>query len=444
MLALMREPLRWSLALGGLGLMLLAAPAILAQGEPAATVAAITQPEDGQAEDSHAELEKVESSLSLSKDRVEALRREVEAMQGDRAKQTAELVAAGQRVKLAEIEVAAMEERLNELIISEFEIRGRLDGADADIANVLAALERISRHPPPALIVDPSDALGSARSALLISAILPQLQGKAAGVTTDLTALDAIKREALREEELLKANFATLEEEQLRIATLIAARKTGEERVAADLAAEEEENSELAERAAALKALIGDLEQRVAAVNTPAVPAPAPSATSDAVEVALADPARSTPAVPFPSARGHLSMPASGVSVIDFGSSDGFGGTSQGLSIVTRAEAEVVAPADGFVLYRGPYLNYGQIVIINPGDGYTILLAGLSSVGVETGQFVQRGETVGTMGSRTIGRTVTTSAGVSRPTLYIEMRKNNQPIDPKGWWAAPSNKTQSG
>jgi murein hydrolase activator len=48
------------------------------------------------------------------------------------------------------------------------------------------------------------------------------------------------------------------------------------------------------------------------------------------------------------------------------------------------------------------------------------------------------------MGSRTIGRTVTTNAGVSRPTLYIEMRRNNEPVDPTGWWAAPETPTQSG
>jgi septal ring factor EnvC (AmiA/AmiB activator) len=72
-----------------------------------------------------------------------------------------------------------------------------------------------------------------------------------------------------------------------------------------------------------------------------------------------------------------------------------------------------------------------------------MLLAGLDKVQVEIGQFVLMGEPVGTMGSRTIGQAVTTSAGVQRPTLYIEMRKNNEPVDPTGWWA-DSNPTQSG
>ena len=138
-----------------------------------------------------------------------------------------------------------------------------------------------------------------------------------------------------------------------------------------------------------------------------------------------------------------MTLPSSGVNVIDYGASDGFGGISQGISIVTRAEAQVVAPADGWVMYKGPYLNYGQIIILNAGQNYTILLAGLATVTVDFGQFVLMGEPVGAMGSRTIGQTVATSAGNSRPTLYIEMRKDNEPVDPTGWWASQTP-TQSG
>src|SRR5690606_26938022 len=99
---------------------------------------------------------------------------------------------------------ANVEERLSDLIVRELEVRGRLDGADAEIANVLAALERISLNPPPALIVDPDDALGSARGAMLIAAIVPQLRARAEAVSTDLQALTAIKEAALAEEETLK------------------------------------------------------------------------------------------------------------------------------------------------------------------------------------------------------------------------------------------------
>ena len=416
--------------------------------DPASEAAAHTPQDDpatpadesaGPADDNAADLEEVEATLSLSRERIDALKAEIEAMEGDRTQQNAALIAAAQRVKLAEIEVADVEERISELIVGELEVRGRLDGADAEIANVLAALQRISLHPPPALVVDPGDALGSARGAMLIAAILPQLRARADTVAADLQALTDIKLAAMAEEETLKANHQVLEEEQLRIATLIAARRAGITQMSAELEAEQAEAVALAERASTLRELIGALSERAAAGATaaPATTNPdLPQLSPEAIELAFADPARTQPAVPFPLAHGYLVPPANGVTVVDFGANDGRGGVAQGQSIVTRAEAQVLAPADGWVLYKGPYLNYGQIVILNGGGGYTALLAGLDTISADIGQFVQMGEPLGTMGSRTIGRTVTTNAGNDQPTLYIELRENNEPFDPAGWWAS--------
>ena len=426
------------------------APAV----EPSSDAAEATEAPATAAEIAEAErqaLAELEASMSISTERVEALKREIEEMRGDRDRQNAALIAAAQRVRAAETEVSAMEDRLGELIVAELEVRGRLEGAGGTISGVLAALERISRNPPPALIVDPSDAVGSARSAILISAIVPQLQQKADELTADLNRLSGIKAAALEEEAQLKANFQILEEEQLRIATLIAARKANEDRAVAALESEEAEAQALADKAADLKQLLDELGKRAQAVAVAAEAtaaansgAPAPKLDAETIRLALANTERREPAVPFVQARGYLTLPSSGVNVIEYGASDGFGGISRGISIVTRAEANVVAPADGWVLYAGDYLNYGKIVILNAGQDYTILLAGLAQVSVGIGQFVLMGEPVGTMGSRTIGQTVTTSAGVSRPTLYIEMRKNNEPVDPTGWWAETQTPTQSG
>ena len=403
------------------------------------------------AADSRQQLAELEASLSLSAERTAALKAEIDAMKGDRDKQNAALIAATERVKLAEADVAAVEQKIGDLIVRELDTRGRLDGADKSISNVLAALERISRNPPPALIVDPSDALGSARSAMLISSILPQLRAKADQVMADLNTLNGIKASAQAEEENLRANFDVLEEEQLRIATLIAARTSSEETASAQLATEEQEAALMAEKAAELKQLIADLGKRADAVATAAAATQqanadgnAPKLDRETVMMALANPERTEPAVPFASARGFLNFPVSGVNVINYGDGDGFGGISKGLSVVTRAQAPVMAPADGTVLYAGSYLNYGQIVILDVGQDHTILLAGLESIDAKVGQFIRMGDRLGTMGSRTIGRTVATSAGASNPTLYIEMRNDNSPIDPTGWWATPTNTTQSG
>ena len=403
-------------------------------------------------EDSQTQLQELESSLSLSKDKVDKLKADIEAMKGDRDKQNAALIAATERVKTAEADVAAVQNNIGDLIVQELDTRGRLDGADASISNVLAALERISQNPPPAIIVDPSDALGSARSALLISAILPQLRAKADAVTAALKRLADIRVAAQGQEANLKANFDVLEEEQLRIATLIAAQKQNQTTATAALADEQKQASDMADKAATLKQMITDLGKQAQAVATAADAtaaanngSKAPKLDNDTVRLALANTARQAPAVPFTSARGFLDFPVTrGVNVINYGDGDGFGGISDGLSVVTNADAPVLAPADGWVLYTGNYLNYGQIIILDAGQDYTILMAGLAAINVQAGQFVRMGEAVGAMGSRTIGRTVATSAGAQRPTLYIEMRNQNVPIDPTGWWASPANPTQSG
>lgn len=418
-----------------------ALPATTGETPPAPTETPAETAEPDTATTSATDLEEVEATLQLSRERIDALKAEIAEMEGDRTRQNAALIAAGQRVKLAEIEVADVEERLSNLIVSELEVRGRLDGADAEMANVLAALQRISLNPPPALVVDPSDALGSARGAMLIAAIVPQLRDRAATVSTDLKELMDIKQQALAEEQTLKANYAVLEEDQLRIATLITARKQGIAQVGATLDSEVVAATELAERAKTLRELIDALSARANQTQSP-TPAPddVPQLSPEAIQLAFANAARTEPAVPFPMARGYLAQPSNGVTVVQFGSGDGFGGISQGQSIVTRAEAQVVAPADGWVLYKGPYLNYGQIIILNTGQGYTALLAGLETISVDIGQFVLMGEPLGQMGSRTIGRTVTTNAGNAQPTLYIELRQNNEPLDPEGWWA-PNEQT---
>lgn len=403
--------------------------------------------------DSQGQLKELEASLSLSKDRSDKLKAEIEAMKGDRDKQNAALIAAVGRVKSAEADIAAVQNKIGDLIVQELDTRGRLDGADASIGNVLAALERISESPPPALIVDPSDALGSARSAILISAILPQLKAKADAVTADLKHLNDIKSAAQAQEASLKANFDVLEEEQLRIATLIAAQKANEATATAALAEEQKQAADMADKAAELKQMIADLGRQAQAVATAAQATAtannggkAPKLDDDTIRLALANTARQQPAVPFTSAKGFLDFPVSrGVNVTNYGDGDGLGGISKGLSVVTNADAAVLAPADGWVLYTGNYLNYGQIIILDAGQDYTILLAGMANVDVTPGQFVLMGKKVGTMGSRTIGRTVATSAGAQRPTLYIEMRQNNEPIDPTGWWASSdTNPSETG
>ncbi len=394
------------------------------------------------------DLESVRGEIDLSEERIEAIRAEIEALDGDATQLGAELVAAGQRVDLADKDIRLIEERLEALFASERSVRARLDGHDRSISNLLASLQRISAQPPPAIIVDPSDALGSARAAMLLGAVLPQLQERAETVTESLNELIALKQTALAEAERLNANLTTLNEERLRIATIIEARNQGREWLSDDLLREEAEAQALADRATSLEQLIAGLEGRIAAMTAADEATRAanagqnvPTLDPETLRLAFADTARTEPAVPLEAARGYLRAPVVGATLTTYGAADGFGGQSKGITISTSEGATVSAPADGWVVHSGPFLNYGQIVILNAGQNYLIVLAGLDSVTVEPGAFVQMGNPIGTMGD---APNLEAGAGASGPALYIELREGGIPIDPEGWWTAESQQQESG
>ncbi len=159
---------------------------------------------------------------------------------------------------------------------------------------------------------------------------------------------------------------------------------------------------------------------------------------------AIRDPARLAPKVPFSEARGLLPRPVSGQIIRAFGVDDGYGGTTRGISIVTRARAVVTSPADGWVAFAGPFRSFGRLLIINAGGGYYLLLAGMDHITVEVGQFVLAGEPVATMGETSSLSPVAGTIETNDPVLYVEFRKDGGSIDPGPWWAKPQGEKVRG
>ncbi len=150
-------------------------------------------------------------------------------------------------------------------------------------------------------------------------------------------------------------------------------------------------------------------------------------------------PGRIKPAVPFSRTKGTLPLPVRGRQIREFATEDDFGGKTQGVSLETRPQAQVTSPADGWVVYAGEFRSYGQLLIINGGGGYHILLAGMKRIDVGPGQFVLAGEPIAAMGASAPNGG---EARKARPILYVEFRKDGQPIDPGPWWAVGSEKVQ--
>jgi septal ring factor EnvC (AmiA/AmiB activator) len=368
-----------------------------------------------------------------SADNEAALKREIEEIGTDRRKLNQDLIDTAARTRAVEAKVAATETRLKPLDAKEAGIRKSLDGRRAVIGEVLAALQRIGHRPPPALISSPEDALQAVRTAMLLGAVLPEMRHAVEALAGNLNALLNVRKKIDAEHDHLKAEVASLGTERVRMTALIAERQKQQAEREKALDAERARASELAHQVDNLKDLIAKLEQGLDPATRAAREA-ARLSTSPAL-AALHDPGRLTPAVAFAAMRGQVPIPVNGVKLKRFGAPDGIGGVEKGLSIATRAGAQVTAPADGWVVYAGPFRSYGQLLILNAGNGYHILLAGMERISVDLGQFVLTGEPVAVMGNGSHIAAIL-ATGSSQPVLYIEFRKDGVPVDPGPWWAS--------
>jgi septal ring factor EnvC (AmiA/AmiB activator) len=369
------------------------------------------------------ELEALRAEQKKAIENEARLRREIDAIGDDRQKFNQQLIDTAARVRGVEVEIAKTEERLKPLDEREQGLRQSLESRRSVIAEVLAALQRIGRHPPPVIMVRPEDALHSVRSAMMLGAVLPDMRHEAEALVADLNELMRVRKEIDIERANLTRDLAAIADDRLRLSLLIDQRQKQQVETEQALAAERQRAIQLARQADDLKDLVAKLEQG------------RDKSTRGSTLASLKDPGRLGPAVAFASAKGSLPLPVNGARIRQFGAPDGVGGTEKGLSIATRPGAQVTAPCDGWVVYSGTFRNYGQLLILNAGGGYHVLLAGMDRISVDLGQFVVTGEPVAMMGG---GRQTAAALaiGSGQPVLYVEFRKDGTPVDPGPWWAA--------
>jgi murein hydrolase activator len=401
------------------------------------------------------ELDSIRAEQRKSSETEQRLTTENSVIADERRRLNQSLIASASRIRATEERIAAMEIRLREFDSREANIRKSLDGRRTQIAEVLAALQRIGRRPPPAIFVGARDAVESLRIAMALEAVLPQMRGEANKLQVELTDLARVKAAKAAEHSQLAAELADLAIMQKNMASLIDSRQARQSEVEQAITAERQRAATLSRQVDNLKDLIGKLEpandgaKRTARAQArPGEELKTPNGARS-VLAALNDPARMAPAVAFVSAKGRLSLPVSGTKIREFGAPDGAGSNEKGVSIGTRPGAQVTAPCDGWVVYAAPYRSYGQLLILNVGGGYHVLLAGMERITVDPGQFVLTGEPVAVMGSGT--RVASASAagsssvvGSAQPVLYIEFRKDGTPIDSTPWWATTVNEKVGG
>ena len=414
-------------------------------------------------EEAQKKLDETSQKLQSSRAQEQGLAQDVAALAEARAKLNSDLIEAGKQVQASEAKLSGTEAKLAELTDQVTVIRNSITDRKETIVKMLSAMQRIGRTPPPALVTRRDDALAVVRSAMLLAQVFPELKYQADNLSQELDGLVKLETDIREQRDTEKGETDRLAAERGRIDKLLEEKKTKLAQSEAELAATRQAAEQQAAEETELNALIARLDERIAKAEVAQYDAEVATEKAlrareqsqalatpgnekvieikpESTRIAFASPARMKPAVPFELTKGTLPLPAQGRRLKRFGDADGVGGTLRGISLQTRGEARIIAPTDGWVVYAGPFRSYGNLLIINAGGGYHVLLAGMGRIDVSLGQFVLAGEPVAVMGAAL-------QAGQgnndnSRPVLYVEFRKDGRPIDPGPWWAEASEKVQ--
>ena len=392
------------------------------------------------------ELRELAETIAEAETRAKDLEESIAGIERTTAGLREALVASAARRKDLERQVIANEERLDGLADREKAVKASLHSRRDLLAEVLAALQRMGRNPPPALLVTPDDALSSVRSAILLGAVVPGIRTETEKLAADLQSLADLRTEIAAERRKYVATMASAFEEEQKMTLLAAENDKLNVKNRAQLESEKKRAEQLAARATSLEGLISSLEREISSARAAAEAARAEEArrrdmtpserAGQDPDATLPDKNRIAPAYAFSALKAKLDLPVAGDVLRVFGDDDGTGHPAQGITVAAKSGMVVTAPADGWIMFAGPFRSYGQMIIMNAGDGYHIVMSGMDSVTARQGQFAVAGEPIGQMGEKRIASAAGLHLETDRPTLYIEFRKDGKPVDSRPWWSA--------
>ncbi len=267
----------------------------------------------------------------------------------------------------------------------------------------LAAAERRAREATAAVEAELAEA--SRRRAAAEEAedrAAERAQAAAAQARDVAEVLQRLERERVRREAEERASAAARAAAE--------ARRRAEEARERRLA-EEARERRLAEEARERRAAEAAQDRRAAE----AAPARSPEQPAQR-EAAAAAPPRAT---------GGRALPVAGRIATQWGEA-GPGGPHRGLTFAAAPGARVVSPCAGRAVYAAPFRSFGLLLIVDCGGGYHFVLAGLDRLDTAAGRRLLAGEPVG----------VLAGSGGAGASLYVELRRNGQPVDPRPWFAA--------
>jgi septal ring factor EnvC (AmiA/AmiB activator) len=354
-------------------------------------------------------LDAQESSIATASQAADALRNAVDALEraGGASDRVSALTAT---IRAYEQGQAALRDALRSAAIRERELTTALEAKRDRIGQLLGVMSSIEQAPAPLLMLHPSGALGTARSAMILSSVAPALQSEAEVLRGQLQEIADIRALQNNAAQLLQQGLTAAQSARTALSQAMQDRTDLPRRFLED----PEELRALVENVDTLDAFANGIAVMETDVGPP-----------------LAD---------FAAAKGTLPLPVLGRVLRRAGEADAAGIRRPGILLATRAGALVTAPWPATIRYRGPLLDYGNVMVLEPAEGYLLVLAGLGVVYGETGDVLPAGAPVGLMPVNAAQETGNTGLapegdGAERSeTLYMELRLGDTPLDPAEWF----------
>lgn len=376
------------------------------------------------------DLRRAEAALEASRMEEEALATEAKKIAADLTVTKKKLVSLSRTLQKNEHEAGKATKELKKIEAQIKEKNASLADRQQQLRAMIDASVRLSRMPPEAAVMMPElsgDAMEAARA---LRVMTQSIQTISATLSEELGALELLREKAKKQRESLAGMNKKLGRDRAEMQQLLKTR----ERMYASAEQEHQEvatrSRKLAKKASSIKDLLVSLEKmKLEKMKKDNLAEKTLAITKTSAKINILPPTNRVSGSkgqlrPFTRAKGRIRPPAAGTLLRSYGEKGGGVEKSKGFTIATPEGATVSAPYDGEVVFTGPFMAYGNIVILRHSNGFHSLIAGMNNIRASTGEFLLEGEPIGAMSNQPSGR-----------ELYVELREHNQPIDPATWFA---------
>lgn len=315
-----------------------------------------------------------------------------------------------QTVRAYEDGLIAMRDGLRRAAIRQSTLEKALAAKSEEVSRLLGVLQTMGRAPAPLLLLHPSGPTGTARSGMMVADVAPALQAEAMKLRSELEEITLLRT--------LQESAASTLQDGL----------DGVQSARSALSIAISERTDLP-----LRFVEDPIQTALLLASTETLTGFATGLSDSFVSDAAPVDARTQ--------KGNLPLPVQSQLLRQFNAPDAAGIRRPGVILAARPRALVIAPAAATILFRGPLLDYGNVIILEPAADVLFVIAGLTEVFGEAGQVIPQGSPIGLLGgdapnaNAILTQREVDSGGVASQTLYLEVREGQSPVNPSDWFA---------